>query len=183
MRTRSTTSSRWPLARRVLGLLLLVAACWGTLLVALPVPAGDPVLLSTSPADHEFVRSPDELRLTFDRPVPAGLVTVRMTNPTGEQVVAGRPFTPPGAPDTVAVAMPKTRYGGTYSVAWSVPSSRLEPISGTSSFSVSAPTKPHPAVIGTDRNPVVVAVYTVAVQAATAALLLGIGLVFALVVA
>jgi methionine-rich copper-binding protein CopC len=183
MKVRSVAASRWSLARRFLGLLLLVAACWGTLLVAIPAPTGDPVLLSTAPAAGEFVKSPAEFRLTFDRPVPAGLVTVRMINPTGEQVVAGRPFTPPGAPDTVAVAMPKTRYGGTYSVAWSVPSSRLEPISGTSSFSVSAPTKLQPAALETDRNPVVVAVYTVAVQVATAALLLGIGLVFALVVA
>ena len=179
----SVTASRWPFVRRILGLLLLVATCWGTLLVAIPVPTGDPVLLSTSPADGEEAKSPDELRLTFDRPVPAGLVTVRMTNPTGAQVVAGRPFTPAGAPDTVAVAMPKTRYGGTYSVAWSLPSSRLEPISGTSSFMVSAPTKRQPAVIGTDRDPVVAAVYTVAVQVATAALLVGIGLVFALVLA
>jgi len=180
-RSNSVGALRWAFARRVLGLLLLVAACWGTLLAAVPAPAGDPVLVSMSPADGEFAKSPDELRLTFDRPVPAGLATVRMTNPTGEQVVAGRPFNPPGAADTVAVAMPKTRYGGTYSVAWSMPSSRLEPVSGTASFSVSASSKLLPAVIGNDRSPVVAAVYTVAVQVATVALLLGIGLVFVLV--
>ncbi len=171
-------------ARRFLGLLLLIAACWGTLLVATPAPAGDPVLVSASPGDGEFVKSPDEVRLTFDRPVPAGLATVRMTVPSGAQVVAGRPYNPPGAGDTVAVAMPKTRYQGTYSVAWSVPSSRIEPISGTSRFSVGAPSKPvQLPVIETVPNPVVAAVHTVAVQVATAALMLGIGLVFVLVVA
>ncbi|MGI5132736.1 copper resistance protein CopC [Pseudonocardia sp. CA-107938] len=183
MKRRSVTVGRWPLVRRFLGLLVLVAACWGALFVALPAPAGDPVLLSTSPADGAFVTSPDELRLTFDRPVPAGLATVRMNNPPGDQVVAVRPVNPPGEPATITVPMPKTRYGGTYSVAWSVPNSRLELISGTSSFSVSAPTKLHPAVVGIERDPVVVAIYAVAVHGATAALLLGIGLVFVLVVA
>jgi copper transport protein len=172
------------LARSVLGLLILVAACWGTLLAMAPAPAGDPLLMATSPAADELVKSPDELRLTFDRPVPAGLATVRMTSPGGEQVIAGRPWNPPGAADTIAVSMPPTRYAGTYSVAWSLPSSRLEPISGTFGFSVFAPTAPVGVPeIATERDPVVATVHTVFRLAATAALTLGVGVVFVLAVA
>ncbi|OLT23612.1 hypothetical protein BJF78_32030 [Pseudonocardia sp. CNS-139] len=90
------------------------------------------MLVAASPGDGETVKSPDELRLTFDRPVTAGLATVLMHNPTGEQVVAGRPYNPPGAPDVVAVAMPRTRYAGTYAVVWSVPSGRAEPVAARS---------------------------------------------------
>ncbi|WP_433279479.1 copper resistance protein CopC [Pseudonocardia xinjiangensis] len=172
------------LARGVLGLLIVVAACWGTLLAAMPMPGGDPVLVSVSPGAGELVKSPDEVRLTFDRPVPAGLATVRMTSPSGEQVVAGRPRNPAGAADTLAVAMPPTRYAGTYSVAWSLPSSRLEPISGTSSFAVFAPTTPvRVPEIATERDPVVTVVHTAFRLAATAALTLGVGVTFVLVAA
>ena len=172
------------LARRILGLLVLVATCWATLLAVTPTPAADPVLRTVSPGDGELVQSPGEVRLTFDRPVPAGLATVRMTIPSGEQVVTGRPYNPPGAADTVAVSMPPTRHAGTYSVAWSVPSSRLEPISGAFSFSVWAPSTPAgvPEIV-TERDPVVVVVHTAARLAATAAFALGAGVAFVLAVA
>lgn len=169
--------------RGLLGLLIVVAACWATLLAAVPAPGGDPVLVSISPSQDEIVKSPDEVRLTFDRPVPAGLATVRMTNPKGDDVVSGRPRNPADAPDTVVVSMPPTRFAGSYSVAWSLPSSRLEPISGTSSFAVHAQSGPvRLPEIPTERDPVVAAVHTAARLAATAAVTLGVGVVFALVV-
>lgn len=170
------------LAGRVLGLLVVVATCWGALLLSVPAPSGDPVLLTAAPAADEVVKSPDEVRLTFDRPVPAGLATVHMADPYGEQVVAGRPYNPPGAADVVAVPMPPTRFAGTWSVAWSLPSSRLEPIGATYTFDVSAPSKPTAvAVTATEHDPVVAALHSVARLAATTALAIGVGVTAVLV--
>ncbi|WP_343937462.1 copper resistance CopC family protein, partial [Pseudonocardia zijingensis] len=177
-------TARAKATRSLLGLLAVIAACWGTLLLANPAPAPDPVLVATTPAEGEVVTSPDEVRLTFDRPVPAGLSTVRMTVPGGAQVVEGRPYAVADDPNTIAVRMPPTRYAGTYSVAWSVPSSTLRPITGTSEFHVfsSAPPTAVPR-IPVDRDPVVAAVYDVFRAAATAAFALGLGVAFALGVA
>ncbi|OIJ25045.1 copper resistance CopC family protein [Nocardioides luteus] len=154
------------------------------LLTVLPSPSGDPVLVSLSPGDGETVKSPDEVRITFDRPVPAELATVQMTDPAGERIVSTRPYNPAGADDTIAVPMPKTRYEGIYTVVWSVPSSTLEPMVGSSNFSVfsSARLTAVPGLV-VDRDPVIVTVYTIAGTLATAALVLGVGTVFALVVA
>ena len=179
-----TTPPRPGFRRRVIGLVVLVAACWGVLLTVLPSPSGDPVLVSLSPADGETVKSPDEVRITFDRPVPAELATIQMTDPAGERIVSTRPYNPPEADDTIAVPMPKTRYEGIYSVVWSVPSSTLEPMVGSSTFSVfsSARLTAVPGLV-VDRDPVVVTVYTVAGTLATAAMVLGVGTVFVLGVA
>lgn len=179
----STASAKRPRAfvRGVLGLLVLIAACWATLLLTVPTPAGDPVLVAVSPTDGELVKSPNEVRLTFDRPVSAGLATVRMTVPSGQQVVEGRPYAVSGDPNTIAVRMPPTRYAGTYSVAWSVPSGTFEPVTGTSAFQVFAPTKPAALPqIPTERDPVVVAIHSAFRVAATAAFALGVGVAFVL---
>ncbi|MGE3289381.1 MAG: copper resistance protein CopC [Pseudonocardia sp.] len=168
-------------ARRLVGMLLLVATCWAALLLAFPTPSGDPVLISTTPAGDEVVKSPDTVQLTFDRPVPAGLGTVRMTRPSGEQVVAGRPTHAPGTDDTLVVTMPQTRYAGTYAVAWSLPSSRLEPIEGTFDFHVFAPKRPAALPeIADERDPVVAAAHTATRLVATAALTVGVGVVVVL---
>ncbi len=165
----------------VLRLLVLIAVCWATLLLTLPAPAGDPVLVAVSPTAGELVKSPDEIRITFDRPVPAGLATVHMTVPGGQQVVQGRPYAVSGDQNTLAVRMPPTRYGGTYSVAWSVPSGTREPITGTSAFHVFAPTTPVAVPqIPTDRDPAVVAIHDAFRVAATAAFAFGVGVAFLL---
>ena len=85
IRPRTVTTPRRPrLRRRVIGLIVLVAVCWGVLLTVLPSPSGDPEMVSLSPKDGQTVMSPDEVRITFDRPVPAELATVQMTDPAGE---------------------------------------------------------------------------------------------------
>lgn len=170
--------------QRVIGLVVLVAACWGVLLMMQPSPSGDPELVSLSPRDGQTVRSPDEVRIRFDRKVPAELASVQITSPAGKRIVSTRPYNPPGADDTIAVPMPETRYEGIYSVIWSVPSTTLEPMVGTSNFSVFSAQR-LTAVPGlvVDRDAVVVTVYTVAGALATAALVLGVGTVFVLGVA
>ena len=179
-----TTPFHPRLRRRVMGLVVLIAVCWGVLLTVLPSASGDPTLVSLSPSDGETVRSPDEVRITFDRPVPAELATVQITDPAGERIVSTRPYNPPGADDAIAVPMPGARYEGIYTVVWSVPSSNLEPMIGSSTFSVFSAQR-FTAVPGlvVDRDPVVATVYAVAGALATAALVLGVGTVFVLGVA
>ncbi|WP_235875292.1 copper resistance CopC family protein [Saccharopolyspora aridisoli] len=127
---------RPPMFRRILAVVLFVAVCWVALLATMPAPQGNPVLRSTSPGNAENVKSPDEVLLRFDRPVPAGLATIRIISPPGDQVVFTRPYNPVGQDDTVAVAMPPVRYGGTYTVAWALPSDRLEQVAGVFTFDV-----------------------------------------------
>ncbi len=166
-------------AGRIVALVLLVAACWGTLLGTTPTATGDPVLVTTSPGSSEVVKSPDAVVLTFDRPVPAALATVRILDPDGSQVVFTRPAHPDGREDTISVPMPAERHEGTYAVAWTVPSSRLEPVSGSFTFDVSYPIRPDGVPeIETVRDPVVAAVHLTAKTLAVAAMVVLAGLAF-----
>ncbi|MEV4142589.1 copper resistance CopC family protein [Amycolatopsis sp. NPDC049691] len=158
-------------AGRFVALLLLVAACWGTLLATTPGATGDPVLVTTSPGNTEVVKSPDAVVLTFDRPVPAALATVRILDPDGSQVVFTRPAHPDGRADAISVPMPAERHEGTYAVAWTLPSSRLEPVSGSFTFDVSYPIRPDGVPeIETTHDPVVAAVHLTARAVAVAAM-------------
>jgi copper transport protein len=170
---------RGPGAGRLVALLILVATCWVTLLATTPSPAGNPVLRTTSPGNAEAVKSPDEVRLTFDRPVPAGLATMRIIDPPGDQIVFDRPVHPDGRADTISVPMPKTRYEGTYTVAWTLPSSQLQPISGSFSFDV-ANTIPPLGVpeIETTHDTTITAFYTTMRIVALAAMALLVGAAF-----
>lgn len=177
--TQAGKSRRSVPGRRSIASLLLVLVCWTTLLVLLPSSTGNPVLRTTSPGHTETVKSPDQVQLTFDRPVPAGLATVRIINPPGEQVVFDRPINPPGRPDTISVPMPKARFGGTYVVAWTLPSDQLEPIRGAFTFEVFQPTTPGGVPeIETQHDPVVAVFHTTARIAAVASMAVLIGAVF-----
>jgi len=166
-------------AGRLVALLVLVAACWGTVLATTPAAAGDPVLVTTSPGSTEVVKSPDAVVLTFDRPVPAALATVRVLDPDGSQVVFERPVHPGGRADTISVPMPAERHEGTYAVAWTLPSSRLQPVSGSFTFDVSYPIRPDGVPeIETARDPVVAAVYLTTRTVAVAAMVVLAGVAF-----
>lgn len=137
-RTRPRAAPRGPKPRRLIAFGLLVLACWGTLLaIASPVSSDVPVLRSTSPGVGSTTR-PDNLLLTFDRPVDAGLATVRMLDPYNREIDPGRPTHPDGRSDVISVPVPKQKYAGTYSVAWSVPAGTLATASGTFSFDLAS---------------------------------------------
>jgi copper transport protein len=178
MTTPRTGRRRSATAGRLVALLLLIAACWGALLAITPSPSENPVLRSTSPGNEEVVKSPDNVLLTFDRPIPAGLVTVRIISSLGDQIVFDRPVHPDNRADTISVPMPPARYEGTYSVAWTMPSSQLEPVGGTFEFMVNAPNPMGTPEIETTHDPVVTAFYTTARIASIAAMALLIGAVF-----
>ncbi|MEB3370106.1 copper resistance protein CopC [Saccharopolyspora mangrovi] len=167
---------RPPMFRRVLAVVLFVAVCWGALLATMPAQQGNPVLRSTSPGNAENVKSPDEVLLRFDRPVPAGLATIRIISPPGDQVVFTRPYNPAGQDDTVAVAMPPVRYGGTYTVAWALPSDRLEQVAGVFTFDVVVPSTPVGVPeIAAEHDPWVTGAHVTARVAALGAMALLIG--------
>src|SRR5438045_2800752 len=94
-----------PRTRRLVAFLVLVAACWAILLATAPSPTSEPVLRSASPGNGEIVKSPDHVVLTFNQPVPAGLATVRILDPGGNQIIFERPVNPQGHPDQLSVPM------------------------------------------------------------------------------
>ncbi|HVW43967.1 MAG TPA: copper resistance protein CopC [Amycolatopsis sp.] len=158
---------------RLVALLVLVGVCWAILAGTTPSPGGNPVLRTTSPGSTELVKSPDNVVLTFDRPVPAGLATVRILDPDGSQVVFDRPVHPDGHDDMISVPMPKERHEGTYVVSWAMPSDTLEPIGGSFTFDVFSTIEPEGVPeIETTHDPVVTAVYTTFRVAALGAMVL-----------
>lgn len=164
---------------RVVAFVLLVATCWAVLLATAPSPSGEPVLRTTSPGNAETVKSPDNVVLTFDRPVPAGLATVRIINPPGDQVVFQRPVHAGDRKDTISVPTPKKRYQGTYTVAWTLPSAGLEPLGGSFTFDVSDPIEPLGVPeIETTHDTTVSAIHTAMRFAALGAFVLLFGAVF-----
>jgi len=166
--------------RRIVAVLLLIAACWGALLATVHPASGHPVLVTTAPGGGETAKSPDHVLLTFDRPVPAGLATVRVLDPAdGSQVVFDRPVHPDGRTDTLSVPLPKERHEGTYTVGWTLPSGGLEPISGSFTFDLSYHLDPLGVPeIDTTRDAVVSGVYLTARTLAVAAMLLLTGAAF-----
>ena len=174
-RTRTRTSAS---VGRLVAICLLVLGCWAAVLVVARPTTADAVLRSTSPGNGQAAR-PERLLLTFDRPVPAGFVTVRLTDPYRRAVALDRPRRVDGRADTISVPMPATRFAGTYTVAWRMPSSRLEPVGGTFTFDFVSRSRAHPAPrIETNRSTALVVVSTVARFAAYVALAALAGAVF-----
>ncbi|MCI2415850.1 copper resistance protein CopC/CopD [Saccharopolyspora sp. K220] len=177
-RTGSTGTRGSAITGGMIAWVLLVLACWGTLLaVAAPVSTDVPVLRSTSPGAGATAR-PDDLLLSFDRPVPAGLAVVRMTDPYDREFDPGRPTHPDGRADTISVPIPKQKYAGTYHVAWRVPTNQLGSVGGTFTFDL-ASRSPVPAAPRLDAGPSTVATigFAVAQFGALAALALLVGTV------
>ncbi|WP_027935615.1 copper resistance protein CopC [Amycolatopsis sp. ATCC 39116] len=165
-------------AARLLPFLLLVAACWTSLLtLASPVSPEAPVLVSSAPGNGQVTR-PDDIVLTFDRPVPAGLSTIRMTDPYKRPVDPGRPVHADGRDNTLSVPVPKQKYAGTYTIAWSVPVKGTDAATGTFTFDLASrsPVQAPPAL---DARPgvVVTVAHAVAQFLAFAALALLAGVV------
>ncbi|MTD56346.1 copper resistance CopC family protein [Amycolatopsis pithecellobii] len=126
------------LGGRVLAMALVAAACWAALLsLASPVSGDIPQLRSSSPGVGSTIR-PDDLVLTFDRPVNARLATVRLMDPYHREFDPGRPAHSGDRAETVMVPLPKQKYAGTYTVAWRVPAGSLAVASGTLTFDLAS---------------------------------------------
>ncbi|MGP4014604.1 copper resistance CopC/CopD family protein [Saccharopolyspora sp. 5N708] len=177
-RTGRTGTRRSAVTGGTIAWVLLVLACWGVLLaVAAPVSTDVPVLRSTSPSAGATAR-PDDLLLRFDRPVPAGLATVRMTDPYDRQFDPGRPTHPDGRADTISVPIPKQKYAGTYHVAWRVPTNQLGSVGGTFTFDLASRSPvPDAPQLGAGPSAVATICYAVAQFGGLAALSLLVGTV------
>jgi copper transport protein len=149
-RGKAKSARRQPITGRVVACLLLVLVAWGTVFaLASPASHDVPVLRSTTPGVGSNIR-PDDLVLTFDRPVDAGLATVLLTDPYRRPVDPGRPFQVDGRAETVAVSLPEQKYAGTYAVAWRVPAGAAV-ARGTFTFDLASrsPAWPAPELPGT----------------------------------
>ncbi|MBH1934759.1 copper resistance protein CopC/CopD [Streptomyces sp. AV19] len=173
---------RTPTAGRLAALLGTLAAA---LLCVLTAGAGTAsahaALTATDPRQGSVVpTAPARIELTFSEGVLLGADSVRVLDPKGTRVDAGKPVHTDGRSETAAVALRPGIADGTYTVAWQAVSADSHPVAGAFTFSVGAPsrTTAEVAVAGTD--PVVGTLYDIARYAAYAgfALLVG-GCVFA----
>ncbi|SFE27529.1 copper transport protein [Actinacidiphila alni] len=129
--------------------LAALAACLGALLalllgVAAPADA-HAALIRTDPADGSVVQSaPSSVLLTFSEGVLLSADSLRVLDPQGKDVAAGKPQHAASGKDTGSTATVPLRTGlgdGTYTVAWKAISQDSHPVAGAFTFSVGAPSK------------------------------------------
>ncbi|MEU0839860.1 copper resistance protein CopC [Streptomyces sp. NPDC005962] len=130
-------------ARRLLSVLGTLLAA---LLCALSFGAGPAsahaALTSTSPGEGAVVKSaPGDVALTFTEGVLLGRDAVRVLDPKGKRVDAGKAAHVDGKASTATVALRSGLPKGTYTVAWKAVSEDSHPVSGAFTFSIGAPSK------------------------------------------
>ncbi|WP_063734626.1 copper resistance CopC/CopD family protein [Streptomyces sp. RTd22] len=130
-------------ARRLLSVLGTLLAA---LLCALSFGAGPAsahaALTSTSPGEGAVVKSaPSDVSLTFTEGVLLGRDAVRVLDPKGKRVDAGKAAHVGGKSSTASVALRSGLADGTYTVAWKAVSEDSHPVSGAFTFSIGAPSK------------------------------------------
>ncbi|QLH22864.1 copper resistance CopC/CopD family protein [Streptomyces sp. Rer75] len=130
-------------ARRLLSVLGTLLAA---LLCALSFGAGPAsahaALASTSPGEGAVVKSaPSDVSLTFTEGVLLGRDAVRVLDPKGKRVDAGKAAHVDGKSSTASVALRSGLSDGTYTVAWKAVSEDSHPVSGAFTFSIGAPSK------------------------------------------
>ncbi|RNG05064.1 copper resistance CopC/CopD family protein [Streptomyces botrytidirepellens] len=130
-------------ARRLLSVLGTLLA---SLLCALSFGAGPAsahaALTSTSPGEGAVVKSaPSDVSLTFTEGVLLGRDAVRVLDPKGKRVDAGKAAHVGGKSSTASVALRSGLSDGTYTVAWKAVSEDSHPVSGAFTFSIGAPSK------------------------------------------
>ncbi|MFF7648733.1 copper resistance protein CopC [Streptomyces sp. NPDC007983] len=130
-------------ARRLLSVL---GALFAALLCALSFGAGPAsahaALTSTSPGEGAVVQSaPSDVTLTFSEGVLLGRDALRVLDPKGKRVDAGKAAHAGGKSSTASVALRSGLPDGTYTVAWKAVSEDSHPVSGAFTFSIGAPSK------------------------------------------
>ncbi len=129
------------MARRICVLLLSSGALAVLALGALAAPArAHTALESSTPEQGASVASPPtEVTLAFTGPIQHYAVTVAVHGPDGKQFGAGKPEV---SGDTVTRPLRPLGPGGTYKIAYRVVSADGHPVSGTLSFTLTAPATP-----------------------------------------
>ncbi|MEV6563243.1 copper resistance CopC/CopD family protein [Streptomyces kronopolitis] len=135
----------------VLRLLVVAVALAGALLGGLggAAPASaHAALTGSTPAQGAVVdQAPGQVALTFSEGVAMGDDSIRVLDPKGKRVDAGK-LRNLSSGDTVkyGAGLPAGLGNGTYTVAWQAVSADSHPVSGAFTFSVGAPSKTTAAV-------------------------------------
>ncbi|MFF8591647.1 copper resistance CopC/CopD family protein [Streptomyces sp. NPDC015220] len=132
---------------RVRTLALLLLAVTGLLLAAAGPASAHAALTGSDPRQGVVVaEAPAQVSLTFSEEVAMSDDSLRVLDPEGERVDAGKPYNAGGT--TYSVRLRGGLAKGTYTVAYQVVSADSHPVAGAYTFSVGAPSKTSVAVGG-----------------------------------
>ncbi|MFR9794532.1 copper resistance CopC/CopD family protein [Streptomyces sp. MS06] len=127
-------------APRLRTLILLLLAVTGALLAGAAPASAHAALTGSDPAQGAVVGiAPTRVSLTFSEEVAMGDDALRVLDPRGNRVDAGRPA--PAGGTTYSVALRGGLRDGTYTVTYQVVSADSHPVSGAYTFSVGAPSR------------------------------------------
>ncbi|MEU9454703.1 copper resistance protein CopC [Streptomyces sp. NPDC048277] len=125
---------------RLRTLVLLFLAVTGALLAGAGPASAHAALTGSDPAQGVVVpKAPDQVSLTFSENVSMNDNSLRVLDPKGKRVDAGKPTNLSGT--TYAVQLKSGLGTGTYTVAYQVVSADSHPVSGAYTFSVGSPSK------------------------------------------
>ncbi|WP_109004521.1 copper resistance CopC/CopD family protein [Streptomyces rishiriensis] len=128
------------IAPRVRMLVLLFLAVAGALLAGAGPASAHAALTGSDPAQGVVVdKAPTQVSLTFSETVSMNDDSVRVLDPQGARVDAGKPSEVGGA--TYAVQLRSGLPDGTYTVTYQVVSADSHPVAGAYTFSIGAPSK------------------------------------------
>ncbi|MFI9567667.1 copper resistance CopC/CopD family protein [Streptomyces rishiriensis] len=128
------------IAPRVRMLVLLFLAVAGALLAGAGPASAHAALTGSDPAQGVVVdKAPTQVSLTFSETVSMNDDSVRVLDPQGTRVDAGKPSEVGGA--TYAVQLRSGLPDGTYTVTYQVVSADSHPVAGAYTFSIGAPSK------------------------------------------
>ncbi|MEU6069488.1 copper resistance protein CopC [Streptomyces sp. NPDC047082] len=119
-------------------LVLLFLAVTGALLAGAGPASAHAALTGSDPAQGVVVdKAPDQVSLTFSEKVAMNDDSLRVLDPKGKRVDAGKPSNVSGT--TYAVQLKSGLGNGTYTVTYQVVSADSHPVAGAYTFSVGAP--------------------------------------------
>ncbi|MXM65694.1 hypothetical protein GR925_20115 [Streptomyces sp. HUCO-GS316] len=126
------------IAPRVRTLVLLLLAATGLLLTGASPASAHAALTGSDPQQGVVVdKAPSQVSLTFSEKVATFDDSLRVLDPKGKRVDAGKPANPSGT--TYAVQLHSGLPDGTYTITYQVVSADSHPVVGAFTFSVGAP--------------------------------------------
>ncbi|MFF4861672.1 copper resistance CopC/CopD family protein [Streptomyces sp. NPDC002405] len=133
------------IAPRFRALMLLLMAVVGVLLAGAAPASAHAALTGSDPQQGAVVdKAPAQVSLTFSEQVAMSDDSLRVLDPKGNRVDAGKPANVSGT--TYAVRLRSGLPDGTYTVAYQVVSADSHPVGGAYTFSIGAPSKTSAAV-------------------------------------
>ncbi|MFE7170154.1 copper resistance CopC/CopD family protein [Streptomyces sp. NPDC057616] len=133
--------------RRLRTLVLLCLAVIGVLLAGAGPASAHAALTGSDPAQGVVVdKAPGQVTLTFSEKVATSDDSLRVLDPKGKRVDAGKPSNVSGT--SYAVQLRSGLPDGTYTVSWQVVSADSHPVAGAFTFSIGAPSTTSVKVVG-----------------------------------